>query len=105
MGRPHPRRGSSRRCAAAVSTSYFAGRCLWSAGYIADLLAPSLGLVVEIDGASHRARQKADARRERALARAGYRVLRIDAELVMGDLDEAVARVRRAIEELRSRSP
>jgi very-short-patch-repair endonuclease len=51
-------------------------------------------LVVEVDGDYHARRQQADARRDRALARAGYRVLRLEAELVMHDLPAAVARIR-----------
>jgi very-short-patch-repair endonuclease len=39
--------------------------------YIADLLAPSVKLVVEVDGESHAGRERADARRDRALAAAG----------------------------------
>jgi very-short-patch-repair endonuclease len=70
--------------------------------YIADLVAPSLRLVVEIDGGYHAARKEADARRDRALARAGYTVLRIQAELVMRDIDQAVARIRAAVDELRA---
>jgi very-short-patch-repair endonuclease len=66
--------------------------------YIVDLLAPQIRLVVEIDGDYHTERARADARRDRALARAGYSVVRIEAELVMRDEDAAVARVRAAIE-------
>jgi len=62
--------------------------------FIVDLLAPQLRLVVEVDGGYHE--QRADARRDRALARAGYTVLRLEAELVMSDLPAAVARVRAA---------
>jgi very-short-patch-repair endonuclease len=69
--------------------------------FIVDLLAPEIRLIVEIDGAYHRDRSHADARRDRALARAGYRVLRLDAELVLHDLEAAVARVRQAIAEPR----
>jgi very-short-patch-repair endonuclease len=69
--------------------------------FIADLLAPKLRLVVEIDGGYHARRQAADARRDRALERAGYRVLRLEAGLVMDDLGEAVGRVRAEIERLR----
>jgi very-short-patch-repair endonuclease len=69
--------------------------------YIADLLAPQVALVVEIDGGYHSARRRADARRDRALARAGYRVLRIGAELVMRDLGSALALVEAAIERAR----
>jgi very-short-patch-repair endonuclease len=54
-------------------------------------------LVVEVDGGYHERRSAADARRERALVRLGYRVLRLEAELVMKDLPAAVALVREAL--------
>ena len=69
--------------------------------YIVDLLAAELRLVVEIDGAYHGERLEADARRDRALARAGYTVLRLDAELVMRDAVAAIAQIRARIAELR----
>lgn len=69
--------------------------------YIADLLANEIKLVVEIDGESHHGREELDAKRDRALVRAGYRVLRLDAELVMRDVDAAVRVVRQAITEAR----
>jgi very-short-patch-repair endonuclease len=62
--------------------------------YIADFFAPQVGLVVEVDGAYHARRRTADARRDRVLRRAGYHVLRLEAELVRCDLPAAVARVR-----------
>jgi hypothetical protein len=37
----------------------------------------------------------------RALVRTGYRVLRLDAQLVMLDLDAAVARVAAEVDDLR----
>ena len=46
-------------------------------GRIADFAAPSLRLVVEVDGSSHAGRARADARRDRELARLGWRVLRL----------------------------
>ena len=52
--------------------------------YIADSLAPSVKLIVEVDGGYHVRRVSADARRDEALRRAGDRVLRLDAELVLG---------------------
>jgi very-short-patch-repair endonuclease len=70
--------------------------------FIVDLLAAEVRLVVEVDGGYHAQRARADARRDRALGRAGYRVLRVEAELVMGDLEAAVARVAAEIERLRS---
>ena len=72
--------------------------------FIVDLLAPALRLVVEVDGGYHEQRRPADERRDRVLARAGYRVLRVDAELVLRDLPAVVALVLRAIEELRLRA-
>jgi guanylate kinase len=51
---------------------------------IADFLACGARLVVEVDGPYHAtpARGRADARRDRRLSRAGYRVLRLTAEQV-----------------------
>src|SRR5690606_5266320 len=62
--------------------------------YIADLLAPAARLVVELDGASHAGRKRADAR---VLRRLGYRVLRLEAQLVMRKPLVALARVREAL--------
>jgi very-short-patch-repair endonuclease len=69
--------------------------------YIADFCAPSARLIVEVDGPWHRERRAADERRDRVLARCGYRVLRLDAELVVERLDEAVAQIRAALAEPR----
>jgi len=67
--------------------------------YIADFLAPAARLVVEVDGGYHASRRAADARRDKFLARLGYRVLRLDAGLVLQRLPEALALVRAALEE------
>jgi hypothetical protein len=56
------------------------------AGFIADFVAPSARLIVEVDGGCHARRCSADARRDRCLRRAGYRVLRLPAELVLHNL-------------------
>ncbi len=69
--------------------------------YIADLLAAQVKLVVEVDGEYHARRGRADERRDRALAAAGYRVLRVQAELVMRDLPAAVAVVAAEVVRLR----
>jgi len=66
--------------------------------YIADLLAPEVRLVVEVDGGVHDGRRRADERRDRALERAGYRVVRVQAELVMRDLAAAVAVIAAEVE-------
>jgi very-short-patch-repair endonuclease len=65
--------------------------------FIADVAAPAAKLIVEIDGAYHARRATADARRDRYLRRAGYRVVRIPAELVMRDIAAAVQLVRVAL--------
>jgi guanylate kinase len=69
--------------------------------FISDLLIPSVGLVVEVDGGYHAGHVSGDARRDRVLVRAGYRVLRLDAELVSLDLEAAVVRVVAEVEQLR----
>jgi very-short-patch-repair endonuclease len=65
--------------------------------YIADFVAPSVRLVVEVDGGVHAARGPRDARRDARLARAGYRVLRIPAQLLTDNVAAAVALVRSAL--------
>jgi len=64
---------------------------------IADFLAPAVRLIVEVDGGYHRQRACADARRDRALERAGYRVLRLEAEIVIHNPELAVARIVEAL--------
>jgi len=66
--------------------------------YIADFVARSARLVIEVDGGWHRERAVADARRDRVLARLGYRVLRLPAKLVLTQPLEAIARVRSALQ-------
>jgi very-short-patch-repair endonuclease len=46
--------------------------------------------VVEVDGGCHTLRCRADARRDRELERAGYRVLRLEVAVVMANLAHAV---------------
>src|SRR5687768_5176269 len=65
--------------------------------FIADFLAPSVGVIVEVDGAYHARRSRADERRDLKLSRLGYRVVRVRAELVLSDLSAAVALVRAAL--------
>src|SRR5450432_3516748 len=61
------------------------------AGFIADFCAPASKLIVEVDGAIHARKRGADARRDLKLRRAGFRVVRVGAELVFSDLTAAVA--------------
>jgi very-short-patch-repair endonuclease len=65
--------------------------------YIVDFVAPAARLVVEIDGSFHAGRARTDARRDAALVSAGYRVLRLEAQLVVRALPVAVARIRAAL--------
>ncbi len=66
--------------------------------YVVDLLAPALKVVVEVDGAYHARRAKADARRDAALRKAGYRVVRVSADVVMRELGTALEEVRDVLE-------
>ena len=68
--------------------------------FIADFAAPSCRLIVEVDGGWHRARERADASRDAKLTRLGWRVLRIPAEQVAGNLPATVAAVSTAIRAL-----
>jgi very-short-patch-repair endonuclease len=53
---------------------------------IVDFCAPAARLVVEVDGGYHARRGGADRRWDRTLTRAGYRVVRLPAELVLREL-------------------
>jgi very-short-patch-repair endonuclease len=66
------------------------------AGFIADFYAPAIKLVVEVDGAIHARKRGSDARRDLKLRRAGFRVVRIPAALVLSNLPAAVAQIRAA---------
>jgi very-short-patch-repair endonuclease len=65
--------------------------------FIVDFLASSAKLAVEVDGPYHGRRALADASRDRAVARLGYKVLRLDAGLVVRDMASALALVRAAL--------
>ena len=82
---------SGRRLGVVFRRQYRVGR------YVADFAAPAVGLVVEVDGACHARRSAADERRDRVLERAGWRVLRLPAELVERELAVVVERVREVI--------
>jgi very-short-patch-repair endonuclease len=65
--------------------------------FVADFAAASAKLVVEVDGSAHARRAGADARRDRAFVRLGWRVVRVPAELVVRQPLAAVALVRQAL--------
>ncbi|MBN1606513.1 MAG: DUF559 domain-containing protein, partial [Polyangiaceae bacterium] len=65
--------------------------------FIVDFWASARKLAVEVDGPYHARRAAADGSRDRALARLGYRVLRLDSELVVRDMAGALALIRAAL--------
>jgi very-short-patch-repair endonuclease len=65
--------------------------------FVADFAVPSTKLIIEVDGGRHVGRAAADARRDRKLTRLGWRVLRLEAELVLREPEVALARVREAL--------
>ncbi len=68
--------------------------------FIVDFAATKIRLVVEVDGGYHQGRQNRDEARDRALARLGWRVLRIAEEQVFRDLDgvvEGIVNVARSL--------
>ena len=65
--------------------------------FIVDYLASSVRLVVEVDGGYHSQRVVADTRRTRVLERLGYRVVRLDAQVVLRQLAVALEAVREAL--------
>jgi very-short-patch-repair endonuclease len=67
--------------------------------YIADFFAPSVRLVVEVDGGAHCNSRAADRRRDQKLRRLGYRVVRVDAALALSDAAAAAAVVQSALVE------
>jgi very-short-patch-repair endonuclease len=66
--------------------------------YITDIVAPAARLVIEVDGPHHAHRRRADACRDDNLRALGYRVLRLEAQLVLRELPLALARIREALE-------
>ena len=66
--------------------------------FIVDFLAPSARLIVEVDGGYHAQRRHLDARRDQHLQRMGYRILRLEAELVRTNIAAAVLLIGAALE-------
>ena len=65
--------------------------------FIADFAVPSARIVIEVDGPCHARQRSADARRDRVLARLGWRVLRVSAADVCRDVEGVVGVVREAL--------
>jgi very-short-patch-repair endonuclease len=66
-----------------VPLECFVADCVALGRLVVDFAAVSARLVVEVDGGYHARCRASDARRNRALARPGYRVLRLNAALVL----------------------
>ena len=66
--------------------------------YVADFVAPSCRLVVEVDGGYHARVGAADARRDRDLQRLGYRVLRVSDTAVMQQHVTVLQLIRAALQ-------
>ena len=66
-------------------------------GFIVDFFAPAKRLVVEVDGAHHTRQRGADKRRDRALATAGFSVLRLPAQLILHRVPLALQLVAQAL--------
>jgi len=80
-----------RRLGVAFRRQVVIGEC------IVDFLAPACRLVVEVDGAYHMERVRADARRDAGLERLGYRVLRLSGALIERNLTLALDEILRAV--------
>jgi very-short-patch-repair endonuclease len=85
----------SRLCARQLGVT-FRRQLVIGGRFIVDFAAPAVRLVVEVDGGYHRERHNADARRDRALAWLGWRVVRVEVALVERELEAAVRLVREA---------
>jgi very-short-patch-repair endonuclease len=72
-------------------------RQMWLSGFIADFASVEAKLVVELDGGQHDRERDRDARRTRALAAEGYRVLRFWNHDVLENLDGVVATIVSAL--------
>jgi very-short-patch-repair endonuclease len=82
---------------------YFRRQVVLARRFIVDCFAPSIGLVVEVDGRCHERSRGRDARRDETLRGLGYHVLRVAAQDVVHDLPGVVGRVRGVVAEVRRR--
>ncbi len=116
-GLPHPQSPAEQRLARAMAKDpQLAGLFLCNQPvetalghrYVVDFLWPSGRLAVEVDGYryhSSRVQFALDRQRDYELQLSGYRVLRLTHDEVMGDVEAALAKVRRMVECLRGSPP
>lgn len=64
--------------------------------YIVDFCAPSVRLVVELDGNVHEGREKEDMKRQQSIEEQGFSVLRIKNEQLLEDLDASLHVIHKA---------
>lgn len=69
-------------------------------GYIVDFYAPSIGLIVEVDGTIHD--QLADTERDKAFARQGLTTLRLWNDEVVKALPSVIEKIKAKVRELRT---
>ncbi len=65
--------------------------------FVADFCCLEAGLVVEVDGPSHRVERERDHIRDEVLARKGFRVLRFENDRVIKDLAWVLEEIRRGL--------
>ncbi len=65
--------------------------------YVADFCAPSIKLVVELDGIQHLDQAESDAQRTKFLESEGYKVLRFANNIVMDDIESVLCTILSAI--------
>lgn len=75
--------------------------------YIADFFCPAVGLVIEVDGITHRTADAAehDRRRDEWMRSQGLEILRVTNDEVLQSLDDVVRLIQHAVAERTSTSP
>ncbi|MGB5723706.1 MAG: endonuclease domain-containing protein, partial [Parasphingorhabdus sp.] len=73
--------------------------------YYADFLCRELGLIIEIDGYSHEARQNYDTKRSRDLVDHGYKVIRFTNNDVLNNVEAVVQQIERVLTDIPTPNP
>jgi very-short-patch-repair endonuclease len=84
------------RALSGSKTGFAFRRQLVIARFIVDFACTKVRLAIEIDGSSHEHREHLDASRDRILADLGWRILRIEENLVFADLNSVISTITRA---------
>ena len=69
--------------------------------FIVDFYCAETGLIVEVDGAVHRGREKYDENRDEFLSAGGYTILRFTNDEIHYRMDEVMEKIRWTILEMR----